>query len=122
MNLLFVFNISFDGNETSIHLLKDILIKYLPIENFNGVRFGNPYRELDIMKEEDEKLNNWLMYSINSIQRRKRDRIDINLGSYFKSFEESWKLEPWSSERLSKRAIRSIAESSEQNQKSKTKW
>ena len=29
MNLLFVFNISFDGNETSIHLLKDVLIKSL---------------------------------------------------------------------------------------------
>ena len=72
-------------------LLKKILLQYLPIENFAGKRFGNPYRELEIMKEEDEKLNNWLMYSIHSIQRRKRDRVDISLEKYFKSFVESWK-------------------------------
>ena len=71
-------------------LLKNILLKYLPEQQFEGVRFENPYRELENMKEEDEKLNNWLMYSMHSIQRRKRDWVDINLEQYFNSFIESW--------------------------------
>lgn len=71
-------------------LLKGILLKYLPMQQFEGVRFENPYRELENMKEEDEKLNNWLMYSMHSIQRRKRDWTDINLKRYFTGFIESW--------------------------------
>ena len=71
-------------------LLKGILLKYLPMQQFEGVRFENPYRELENMREEDEKLNNWLMYSMHSIQRRKRDWTDINLKRYFTSFIESW--------------------------------
>lgn len=72
-------------------LLKNILLQYLPIEKFEGIRFGNPYRELDIMKGEDEKLNNWLMYAMHSIQRRKRDWTKIKLSQYFENFTDSWK-------------------------------
>ena len=56
-----------------------------------GMRFDNPYRELRNMKEEDERLYNWLLYSLNSIRRSKRDRIDIDLSNYFTSFVESWR-------------------------------
>ena len=72
-------------------LLKNILLQHIPMEQFKGKRFGNPYRELEIMKGEDEKLNNWLMYAMHSIQRRKRDWTTINLGQYFTHFVESWK-------------------------------
>lgn len=51
----------------------------------------NPYRELRNMKEEDEKLYNWLLYSLNSIRRSKRDWVDIDLSTYFTLFIESWK-------------------------------
>lgn len=72
-------------------LLKEILLQYLPIQQFEGMRFDNPYRELENMKGEDEKLTNWLLYSLNSIRRGKRDWTDIDLSQYFNSFVESWK-------------------------------
>lgn len=72
-------------------LLRNILTKYLPVEQFEGMRFNNPYKELDTMKDEDEKLYNWLLYSLHSIQRSKRDWKEINLYSYFEGFVKAWR-------------------------------
>ncbi|MCQ2053233.1 MAG: ATP-binding protein [archaeon] len=73
--------------------LKKILLKNLPEDLFEDVvRFENPYRQLDIMHDEDEKLYSWLRYSLNSIQRSKRDWSKISLDRYFKFFIESWAL------------------------------
>lgn len=72
-------------------LLKEILLQYLPEQQFEGMRFDNPYRELEHMKEEDEKLSNWISHSLRSIRRSKRDRSNIVLTSYFNGFVESWK-------------------------------
>jgi signal transduction histidine kinase len=71
-------------------LLRTILTKYLPLEQFDGMRFNNPYKELDTMKGEDEKLYNWLLYSLHSIQRSKRDWKEIKLSEYFKDFAKAW--------------------------------
>lgn len=71
-------------------MLKDILLKYLPEKRFEGMRFNNPYRELEHMKDEDEKIGNWISYSLRSIRRSKRDRGSIMLTSYFKEFADSW--------------------------------
>lgn len=70
--------------------IRSLLIQYLPVQDFQNVRFGNPYKELDIMKDEDEKLYNWLKYSVHTIQRSKRDCIEIDLTNYFTRFKESW--------------------------------
>ena len=83
-------------------LLRNILVQYLPLERFDGMRFNNPYKELDTMKGEDEKLYNWLLYSLHSIQRSKRDWTEIQLSSYFENFVKAW--EP----SLSKKNIKMI--------------
>ena len=83
-------------------LLRTILTRYLPVEQFDGMRFNNPYKELDTMKGEDEKLYNWLLYSLHSIQRSKRDWKEINLAAYFEDFVRAW--EP----SLSKKNIKMI--------------
>ncbi len=72
-------------------LLKSILLQYLPEKDFEGMRFENPYQELRNMKEEDERLYNWLLYSLNSIRRSKRDWVEIDLANYFTLFVESWR-------------------------------
>lgn len=72
------------------NLLRTILLKYLPVDKFSGMRFNNPYKELDTMKGEDEKLYNWLLYSLHSIQRSKRDLKEIKLSDYFYSFVMGW--------------------------------
>ena len=72
-------------------LLRNILIRYLPMQGFSGMRFNNPYKELDTMKDEDEKLYNWLSYSLHSIQRSKRDWKEIQIEKYFTDFVDAWK-------------------------------
>jgi signal transduction histidine kinase len=73
-------------------MIKETLMKYIPIEMLNGVsKYDNPYYELDLMHSEDEKLYNWLRYSLNSIQRTKRDLKDIDLVSYLVNFVKAWK-------------------------------
>ena len=86
------------------NLLRDILLKYLPVEQFSGMRFNNPYKELDTMKGEDEKLYNWLLYSLHSIQRSKRDEKEINLSEYLNGFIMGW--EP----SLSKKNIKIVSD------------
>ena len=71
-------------------LLRDILLHYLPEKQFEGIRFENPYRELEHMKNEDEKLSNWISYSLRSIKMSKRDRNDILLKKYLEDFIDSW--------------------------------
>lgn len=72
-------------------LLRDILHRHLPEKQFEGIRFGNPYKELEYMKDEDEKLSNWISYSLRTIRRSKRDRTNIVIKSYFNDFVDSWK-------------------------------
>ena len=86
------------------NLLRNILTRYLPVEQFSGMRFNNPYKELDTMKGEDEKLYNWLLYSLRSIQRSKRDQKEINLSEYFMGFVTGW--EP----SLSKKNIKIVSD------------
>lgn len=73
-------------------MLKDTLIQYLPMDHFAEVsKYDNPYYALDLMHGEDEKLYNWLRYTLNSIQRSKRDRREIDLVSYLQGFVKAWK-------------------------------
>ena len=71
-------------------ILKDILLQYLPEKQFEGMRFENPYRELEHMKNEDEKLSNWISYSLRSIKMSKRDKTEIFLKNYLTDFITSW--------------------------------
>lgn len=72
-------------------MLKEILMQYLPIQQFEGIRFENPYKELENMKLEDEKLSHWISYSLRSIRRSKREWSNIDLSSYFKRFVKTWR-------------------------------
>lgn len=71
--------------------LRKMMLQYLPEESMQGViKYENPYYALELMHGEDEKLYNWLRYSLNSIQRSKRDRKNINVVTYLKYFVEAW--------------------------------
>ena len=72
--------------------LRTTMHQYLPEDTMQDIiKFENPYYQLELMHDEDEKMYNWLRYSLNSIQRSKRDRKDIDLVSYLKGVEVAWK-------------------------------
>ena len=73
-------------------LLKETLkniIKPDSIEFEN--KLDNPFYLIDLMKNQDIKLHQWLDYSLNAIKRNKRDRGDLSIKDYFGRLGDSWK-------------------------------
>jgi len=65
-------------------LINDDLIKNLPDNK-------NPFKLIEYITKDHEKLKGWLDYSLSSIKTDKRLRININLDDYFNRFKKNWK-------------------------------
>ncbi|QOS77064.1 sensor histidine kinase [Paenibacillus sp. JNUCC31] len=52
--------------------------------------YQNPFVLIDDMAKEDERLKNWLEFSLNTIKVDKRKRNKVDLYKYFEVFERSW--------------------------------
>lgn len=75
-----------------VDIIKKLFSKYVTKEQCkNEPEHLNPYIRLEYTKKQDEKLKQWLNYSLNTIRKDKRLRKIINLPNYFKEFKESWK-------------------------------
>ncbi len=72
--------------------LELLLNKYIHPESLKKInRFDNPFYHIELIKQEDQKLLQWLQYSLNTIRRDKRERKLVSLCEYFLSFEQLWK-------------------------------
>ncbi|EHU1298005.1 sensor histidine kinase [Acinetobacter baumannii] len=72
--------------------LEKELKKYLDESLFeNKTKYVNPFYMLDLIKQEDLKLQHWLVYSLNTLKRDKRERKNIDLNKYFSDFKSIWK-------------------------------
>ncbi len=45
---------------------------------------------MDFMKKDDEKIENWINYTLTAIRRDKRTRKKLDIKSYFQSLKENW--------------------------------
>ena len=71
--------------------LRKILLKDLPSSKFDDAEdFLNPYILLEDMKKQDNKLQNWLNFSLSAARKDKRKRKKININSYLNTFKNSW--------------------------------
>lgn len=50
----------------------------------------NPFYFLDRMKKQDDKLQNWLHFSLGVARKDKRKRKQLNFKSYFSTFKNDW--------------------------------
>ncbi|MGV3697222.1 ATP-binding protein [Flavobacterium sp.] len=67
------------------------LSKYLDKKQFEDKsKYANPFYMLDLIKQEDLKLQHWLVYSLNTLKRDKRERKNVNLNDYFETFKSIW--------------------------------
>lgn len=67
------------------------LSKYIDRKQFeNKSKYENPFYMLDLIKQEDLKLQHWLVYSLNTLKRDKRERRNVNLNDYFEAFRSIW--------------------------------
>lgn len=50
----------------------------------------NPFYMIRLMQDEDLKLKHWLDYSLNTLKRDKRERINLDFNGYFEKFRSTW--------------------------------
>ncbi|XOK60288.1 ATP-binding protein [Paenibacillus elgii] len=71
--------------------IKKMMAKLIDESMLNGLKpYQNPFILIDDMAIEDERLKNWLEFSLNTIKIDKRTRKKIDLYKYFETFERSW--------------------------------
>lgn len=71
--------------------LEEEMSKHIDKNLFEGKpKYENPYYMLDLIKQEDLKLQHWLVYSLNTLKRDKRERKNVNLNKYFEDFRSIW--------------------------------
>lgn len=73
--------------------LSDLIKTYfsLPPEERSTVpNYKNPFSRIDILRRDDERLKNWIKYSLRTIRKDKRNRVKINISSYLENLREEW--------------------------------
>jgi len=71
--------------------LEEEMQKYIDKDSFiDKSKYENPYYMLDLIKKEDLKLQHWLVYSLNTLKRDKRERKNVDLNKYFEDFRSIW--------------------------------
>ncbi|MBL7858200.1 MAG: sensor histidine kinase [Cyclobacteriaceae bacterium] len=58
-------------------------VKLLPEEE-------NPFDLLNYMRDQDVQIKHWLDYSLSALKKDKRTRTNLDIGSYFQSFQDNW--------------------------------
>lgn len=77
--------------QSRMEKLKQLFAREVPEDTFKDVQdYMNPYVLMEEMKKQDNKLSNWLKFSLASARRDKRKRKKINLINYFETFKRSW--------------------------------
>lgn len=71
--------------------LQELLEDDLPSSRYNNVEnFLNPYVLMKRMKEQDEKMQSWLKFSLSTARKDKRKIKNISLPNYFSKLKETW--------------------------------
>lgn len=71
--------------------LEEILDTLIPKEVVNSLQeYQNPYIMLDQFRDDDEKLEKWLNFSIDVIKKDKRKRKKIDIYNLFRDYKRSW--------------------------------
>jgi signal transduction histidine kinase len=52
--------------------------------------FKSPYKRILMLKRDDERVKNWIKYSLRTIRKDKRKRVKINLKSYLENLRDEW--------------------------------
>lgn len=73
--------------------LTDILNTYIDLdvaERSAQPNFKNPFKRIEILRRDDEKIKTWIKYSLRTIRKDKRNRKNVILNSYFLNLCEEW--------------------------------
>lgn len=73
-------------------MLVELLKEFISKEQLQGIdKYDNPFYHIELIREEDNKLHQWLNYTLNTVKKDKRERHNIVISDYFIRFEQTWK-------------------------------
>lgn len=52
--------------------------------------FKDPYARIAMLKRDDERVKNWIKYSLRTIRKDKRKRVSINIANYLQNLRDEW--------------------------------
>lgn len=52
--------------------------------------FQDPFHRIQMFRRDDEKVKNWIKYSLRTIRKDKRKRVDINIKPYLENLRDEW--------------------------------
>lgn len=71
--------------------LEEMLDELIPKSSINNLMdYQNPYIMLEQFRDDDEKLEKWLKFSINAIRKDKRRKKKLDLYNLFDEYKRSW--------------------------------
>lgn len=71
--------------------LKDLMLEKIAEDDYLNVRDSkNPFKQLERIKKQDIKLQNWLNFSLGATRKDKRKRKQLFLKPYFESLKNDW--------------------------------
>ncbi|MFQ2628560.1 sensor histidine kinase [Aeromonas caviae] len=76
----------FDQLETLIRAYYDLDSQ----ERSNIAEFKDPFKRIKMLRKDDERVKNWIKYSLRSIRKDKRKRVKINIKTYLENLRDDW--------------------------------
>ncbi|MGN5190684.1 ATP-binding protein [Aeromonas veronii] len=76
----------FDQLETLIRAYYDLDSQ----ERSNIAEFKDPFKRIKMLRKDDERVKNWIKYSLRSIRKDKRKRVKINIKTYLENLRDEW--------------------------------
>ncbi|NVZ32140.1 sensor histidine kinase [Pseudomonas sp. A4002] len=52
--------------------------------------FKNPFKRIEMLRRDDERVKNWIKYSLRTIRKDKRKRVKINIKTYLENLRDEW--------------------------------
>lgn len=69
----------------------DLVTSEEKVQELGINKYEDPYFIVNTLKEEDSQVRTWVEFSINSVNRDKRERKIFSLANYFETFKSNWK-------------------------------
>jgi signal transduction histidine kinase len=71
--------------------LRDLILEKITEEDYAEARDSkNPFKQLERIKKQDTKLQNWLNFSLGATRKDKRKRKQLFLKAYFENLRNDW--------------------------------
>ncbi len=71
--------------------LRELMLEKISEDEYEGVRdIRNPFKQLERVRKQDIKLQNWLNFSLGATRKDKRKRKQLFLKPYFESLKNDW--------------------------------